>query len=112
MQVVGGAHEVAPRRKVGRVHHERLPLPSSQRISLPQAYGCRQVRALVETDDARLVDRLEEQDDMSRRLHDLVVAERSGPGVGAADSRHAISQAPLDVSEIFGSFKRTPANLI
>ena len=109
MQPVGGTHEVVPRREVGRIDDKRLPFPVSSRIPFPQSDGSRQVRAAVQMNDARFVHSLEEQDDVRRRLYDLVKAERSGAGVGSAESRHTIGQASFHMAEIFRSLWWTAA---
>ena len=70
------------------------------------------MRAAVHVDDARFVYGLEEQDDVRRRLDDLVIAERPGASVGSTEPRHAIRQAPFDMGEIFRSLGWTPAPCI
>src|SRR5438094_9367399 len=112
MQVIGRAHEVVLRREVGRVDDERPTFPVSSRVALPPAKRGRQVRTPVQIDDARFVHRLEEQHDVRRRLDDLVIAERSRAGVGAAQSWHAVREAALDVNEIFRSVWRQTSLLV
>jgi hypothetical protein len=56
--------------------------------------------------------RFEKQHDVRRRLHDLVIAKRPGAGVGSAEPRHTVGQAPFDVREIFGSLVWTPAHRV
>src|SRR5260370_839360 len=48
MQVIGRPHEIASRRKVGRVDDERLSFPPTPGIPLQQADGLRQVRVPVD----------------------------------------------------------------
>src|SRR5207249_4001407 len=90
VQVVRRSHEIVARREIGRVDDQRISLPRPPRIPLPLADGRGQVGVAVETDDARFVYRFEHQHDVRRRLHDLVVAKRTGAGVGAAQSGYTV----------------------
>src|SRR5438046_3784351 len=82
----------------------------AERVAPPLTDGLRQVRTPVQSDDARFVDGLVEQHDRGTRLHDLMVAKRSGAGIGSAESRNAVGQASFDMSEIFRSVGRAPAS--
>ena len=112
MQLVGRSHEIVAGREVGGVDDQRLPFPSSARVTFPQADGRRKVRAAVQADDPRFVHRLEEQHDVRRRLDDLVEAKGSGAGIGAAQPRHPVGQAPFDMGEIFRPLEWPPANRV
>ncbi len=98
------SHEVALRREVGRIDHERVPFPPAARVAAPHREPLREMRASVQGNHARFVDGLERDGEIAGRLQDLVIAQRPcGVDVLPANPWHAIGDATHRVAEIFRS---------
>src|SRR5579864_2059830 len=99
MQIFGGAHKTTLRGEVRRVNHQSLPLPAPARVPVPASDFRWKMRAPVEGNDPRVVECLHKEDDVTARLHDLVVTIIAC-SPAPADSRHAGSDAAHRAAEI------------
>src|SRR5437764_12468286 len=85
--------------EAGGVDNQRVTVPMAARISIPRPEVGPEMRAAVEWDDASLMDHFRVQDDVTRRLHNLVAVV-----VGARPhrSRYAAGDTSLPRPVVFG----------
>ena len=106
VQLVSGTHPSGVGHVVGRVHDQRVAVPSRARVTVVLPEHWRDVRRLVCRKDARVVNHLAAQRDDARALRDLEVALITG-----ADVRCAIADAARAQRQVTGPIRRSSALL-
>src|SRR5215471_18470747 len=102
MQIFGGAHKTTLRREVRGVDYQSLALPAAARVPVPGADFCWKMRATIERNDPSVVERLHENNDVSTKLHDLIVPVVARPPA-PTNSRYAWRDAAHRTAEVLRS---------
>src|SRR5262249_45781296 len=94
-QVLGGVHQVALRRVVRGLDHERAAFPMAAGVAVPLSDARGYVRASIERDDASVVDVLLHDRDVVAILQDLDIAVVAGGQPRRSEGDAALREAAI-----------------